>query len=942
MDGNNIIEEIKLSNGLTVWLSQDTSEPKVYGGMVVRAGAKDSPNSGIAHYFEHIMFKGTDTIGTVNYAEEAPLLQEIAANYSRLKATDDLETKASIQREINKLNIQAAEFAIPNDFNNLINKYGGTGLNAGTSYDYTIFFNTFTPQYLEHWCWLNSERMVKPVFRLFQSELETVYEEKNMYDDNFSTEPTMRVMQKVMAPHPYQYPIIGSSENLKSPDLNEMQAFFEKMYVAGNMALILTGDFRRAGLESLLESTFGRIKKGHAPHTPAPSPRPFNGHELLKIKLPIPMLQASGRVWHTTPSTHDDQIALGVLQDLLSNESKTGRLDKLVLNNELVEASAINLSLNDVGIFGFLSISKPLRGSSSGQKLIMKELQRIIDGDFSEEELRCAKLSKKRSQMLQIENLEQRQRLLSMLYAQGKSWSDLLEDAEKLDALTKKDISDVARKYLTKNFLEIKKKTGRYKKDKLAKPPYDPISAPNSHAKSPFAKKLETISVQELPLRTLDIKKDMESTSLNPSGLANLYRVENPVNDLFTLELIHFRSRYTHPLTRYLSMYLELVGCQKYSADELNAKLQAIGATISFETKENFFLINVTGFDRYFHETVELLHDFLYAPLEEPKKMSKLIQAKEISDKALRKDPNAISNRLMDFVMYGERASFFRSLKLSDLKRLNPTSLLEELRYVLHTELDVHYTGKLAIDEVRDALMASLDTESIGTPWSKYLHLEANPSKEKHIHFLHDSNATQAIVRAYLPIEGYPDDDEIAALRLYNQYCGGGMGSLLFQEIREYRSLAYGVSSSLNLPSYDQRNDLRSHYTFFVGTQADKLQEAITILDKLVHQVPDDTRRYDFAQEAMKSSIYNFYPFFRMRSRTLASYIRQGLPKDLSLLLLDELSSMSLQKLIDVHSRFIAQQPMIFTVVGDRKKIDLDSLSTIAPVREYKLKDLDL
>ncbi|MDO4310125.1 MAG: insulinase family protein [Prevotella sp.] len=178
------VKELTLSNGLTVWINEDHTQPKVYGAVVVKAGARDCPNTGIAHYFEHILFKGTDKIGTVDYAGERPWLDSIEACYDRLAQTIDENSRRAIQKDINRLSVKAALYAIPNEFNNLISRYGGTGLNAYTSLDETVFYNTFSPQYIAQWAELNSERMLHPVFRLFQGELETVYEEKNMHSDN--------------------------------------------------------------------------------------------------------------------------------------------------------------------------------------------------------------------------------------------------------------------------------------------------------------------------------------------------------------------------------------------------------------------------------------------------------------------------------------------------------------------------------------------------------------------------------------------------------------------------------------------------------------------------------------------------------------------------------------------------------------------------------------
>lgn len=270
------VEQFKLHNGLTVWVNNDPTQPKVFGAIVVRAGAKDCPNTGIAHYLEHLLFKGTQQIGTTDFAAERPWLDSITTQYDLLARTQDNAQRLAIQRHINELSIKAADYAIPNEFNNLISRYGGTRLNAYTSFDETVFHNYFSPQYLSQWCQLYADRLRDPVFRLFQGELETVYEEKNMYADNMLGSAAEKLQQYAFAGTPYAYPIIGATDSLKNPRLSEMYRFFKQYYVPENMGLILCGDLR--GLDKdLLERTFGQLPSSdHAiAKTPkSPSARP--------------------------------------------------------------------------------------------------------------------------------------------------------------------------------------------------------------------------------------------------------------------------------------------------------------------------------------------------------------------------------------------------------------------------------------------------------------------------------------------------------------------------------------------------------------------------------------------------------------------------------------------------------------------------------------------
>ena len=250
------VKTFVLSNGMEVWINEDHSLPKAFGAVVVKAGARDCPGTGIAHYFEHIMFKGTEKIGTLDYSAEKPYLDSIAVLYDLLSEAPDAE-RGAIQKEINRLNIAASQFAVPNEFNNLITECGGSNLNAYTSNDVTVYHNEFVSAYFEQWAELNSERLIDPVFRLFQSELETVYEEKNRAESNEMSAFSLALQSEGYKGTPYAFPIIGTTENLKTPRLSQMAEFFEKYYVAGNMGLMLTGDIYPEKALPILEKTFG-------------------------------------------------------------------------------------------------------------------------------------------------------------------------------------------------------------------------------------------------------------------------------------------------------------------------------------------------------------------------------------------------------------------------------------------------------------------------------------------------------------------------------------------------------------------------------------------------------------------------------------------------------------------------------------------------------------
>lgn len=912
---NESVKEFILHNGLTVWISTDSSDSKVYGQVVVRAGAKETPNSGVAHYFEHIMFKGTQRIGTVDFEQEAPILQEITKQYSKLQVAKNSAEREEIQSKINELNIEATKYAIPNDFNHLISKYGGSGLNAGTSYDYTLFYNSFSPQYLEHWCELNSERMIAPVFRLFQSELETVYEEKNMYSNNISTEPTQRIMERLAAPHPYRYPIIGSTEALKSPDIRAMEDFFREYYYAENMALILTGDIKEEGLLPLLERTFGRIKSGGRKPLQLPQPMPFDGHEKMTIKVPIPFVKGLGFIWHTVPNNHPDQVALSLVQSLLNNDGKTGLLDRLTIDGKVMEAAAINFALNDMGLFGVYIMPKLLQSSYLVKRRIQKAIDRIKRGDFSTQALEEVKQSLYKANLLQLESSEQKAKLLSSLFAQNETWSDLMRELDLLSSISKEEVVEVAQRYLDGNYLEVKKQTGRYAVEKLPKPPYQPVKAPNQGAKSEFSRYLETLEIPKLPMKYLDFKKDAEQRDLSANDLVRLYKVGNEINDLFSLDLLFFRQSYYHPLQTYLEQYLDLVGGAEMSAHELNQRLQSLGATITYESKPSFFCIRISGFDHYLSETIALVGSILNDIKVEKPQIKKIIEARKISDRAIKADITELSKRLLDLARYGEKAPYKADLSLSKIKQLKAQDMVEEFHHLLQSELDIHYTGKLEIEKVASCIMSSFNLDAISEYGEGYFYVPSILPSGNRILLHNEPSATQVVIKGYLPM-GVLSDYEKSILRVYSTYLGSGMSSLLFQEIREYRSLAYSVSSFTSFAPHSI-HDGQTDLLVYLSTQTDKLVEVIELLNKLIHRSPDDPNRLEIAINTLRSDVRSTYPAMRMKSRTIASHIRQGYNKDIALIIEDNLKSITLQEVLDFHIDKVIKSPITLSMIGN-------------------------
>ena len=940
------VKEYRLENGLTVWLNEDHSQPKVFGAVVVKAGAKDCPDTGIAHYFEHMMFKGTDRIGTLDYESEKVLLDSIAMKYDELAMTEDTAARARLQKEINELSIRSSEYVIPNEFNRLINRFGGSGLNAATSYDATIYFNTFSPQYMVQWAEINSERLINPVFRLFQSELETVYEEKNMYGDFIGGQVMDTLMARYFGPHPYAYPIIGSTKNLKNPRLTEMHKFFEDYYVASNMALILSGDFDAQQVMPILEKAFSRIRSGNAPKQEKVMLPPFNGRETMKVKFPIPFIKAMGLGFRGVSANHEDQVALNIAVNLLNNANGTGYLDKLMVEHKLMGALAINESMNEAGILAVAIMPKLLIQSySSAEKMVWNEINRVKNGDFSDEVFNSLKLEQKRQYASALENIDSRATVMMNLFSQGKSWDDYLNEVARIESITKEDVVRVAQKYFSNNYLCVTKSTGKYPKDNLPKPAFSPVKTDaigkvvprHADASSSYAEQLEKIPEQQVAPRIIDFEKDVKTSKLAP--LVTLYTTPNPLNDIFTFNISYGIGALEQPELMQLINYLQLLGTDSLPFEQFRSRLQSIGSTLAFDVTPDAFVMKVTGFDNHIDETMELVGDFIRHAKADDKKLRQIVDDAKVSEKAFFKSGDNVASALLEQVKYGDQSRYLRKLSLSQIKKLKGKDLLAVYDKVRNVQCDLHYCGTLPVEKVIGTIRRHIPLERTTVASNSPYYRELKQYDKPTVFFIDMPDMTQSIVYSY--VKGDPVDDKASrhASRLFSVYFGGDMSSLMFQEIREFRSFAYRTSGRYQLPNHAHKGTAGS-FTAMLSTQSDKTLDALGVLDSLIREMPLKPERVEAIKQMLANRINNDYPPFRNLSEKVASARMEGFDRDPAEEFLRDIATMDMQDISRFYQEQISGRPVVYVIAGNRKRIDMNKLAEYGTIVKVKKKDI--
>ncbi|MDR2469516.1 MAG: insulinase family protein [Tannerella sp.] len=929
-----------LDNGLTVWLNEDHHQPKVFGAVVVKAGAKDCPNTGIAHYFEHIMFKGTDKIGTVDYAAERIWLDAVARKYDELAQTKDPLARKTIQQEINVLSVRAAQYVIPNEFDRLITKYGGTKLNAGTSYDYTVYHNIFSPQYMAHWAEINSERLLNPVFRMFQSELETVYEEKNRRDDMMLNQAIEKLMATCFLPHPYAYPVIGSADNLKNPRLSEMRKFFEEYYVGVNMGLILSGDFDTDAVRPIVERTFSRIPKGALKMRTTVKIPPFRGREKTSVKIPLPLMKAVALGFRSVPSNHPDQAAIDVALGILNNDSGTGYLDKLMVNRKVMGAMVGGENFNEAGFVGIVVVPKLVSQSHrSAERLIWREVERVKKGDFTDELFNSLKKDRLRRHLMELEDIDSRSQALVRLFSQGKTWDDYREELARTEALTKEHVVKTANKYFGDNYLYVRKKTGRYPKHHLSKPDFAPILPVHADATSAYARQLEEIPVEKVKPRFVDFEKDTQTLTLTPH--VTLYVTPNPVNHIFTFKLQYGIGLLRQPKLKYLATYIPLLGTKEYSFESFRTRLQTLGSTLDMDADKDCFTLKISGFDTAFGETLSLVATFLDEVKADDKKLKTLVDDAKVTERAFFKSNNEVAEALFEYVQYGRLSQYMMKLSLDEVRKIKGEELTDIFRQVQQVECNLHYCGMLEAEKVAEQIKNAFDLNRITEKSTAPVYREFVSYDRSLVFFYDMPHVFQNIIYAYMACEPLETLTKRHEANLFSCYFGEGMSSLMFQEIREFRSLAYYVSGAYRLPP-PCHSDKPARFVTYLSTQSDKTIDALKTLCLLIRDMPERPEKIAAVIRAIVNRTHNSYPSFREISTMIAACRRDGYTVDPNRALLDDIVRMNMNDISQFYRSNVKDRTLAYIVVGNSRKMDMRQLSRFGDVVRMRKKDFYL
>lgn len=929
------VESYQLDNGFTIFLNPDPTATRVFGMITVSAGAKnENPDAtGMAHYLEHLLFKGTTELGTYDYQKEKPHLDSISVLYEQLaKATSD-ELRLSIQKQINQQALKASKYGLPNEFDKLLKSIGSTGINATTSYDRTTYYNSFPAHEMEKWLDIYATRFRNPVFRSFQSELEVVYEEKNRSMDNFERRIGEQVFKHLFPKSPYgQWTVLGTTEHLKNPSLLKMYEFFEKYYVSENMALVLTGNFKQEEVKPMIAKTFKGFRTGSVEKKALPTIRPFDGIEKFNARMTPAKVGFTG--YQTVSAIHPDRAVLDVYEYLLSNNSNTGLFNQLMQNNEMMYSGTIPLQYDDAGGFVFYYVPKILVQSlGAAEKKCLDIIENINSGHFDEQLFQIAKNEIQIAFKRRLANPVSRGKMIGVAFNQGRSWEDYLAYSDKVAKVSKEDLMRVGKQYFGPDRMKFISRTGLSKKNKLKKPPYKPIVTDQKES-SVYSKKFNEIPSLPFSPKYIDLKKDIARTTMKSGH--EIYAEENSVNDLFDLTIRFKKGALTDPIVRIIPGIVRYAGAGADSRIAFKKKFAIEGLNYRLWYDGNYLAFNLSGKHESIDKGLMLLNQLITNPKIDENAKKAYLNALNGDRKLEKRNPDIMGNALLSYAVYGERSAAKVRKSSKELKKMDFQKALKLMQEIaLNYGTETTYYGRLSAQQVAEKINEHLSF-SDSPQQEEYRIKKAEGVSKTKVYLVEDKKTVQNQIYFYLPGEVF-DREDFAVNKAFNQYFSGGFSGLVLQEIREYRSLAYSARANYTEPDLSNQ---RSLFYAKIACQSDKSVEAIEVMKGLIDNMPAREERMESLKSSLQLQVVSQYPQPGNIANTIRSLERKGYTEDPNRRAFSQYQKISMDDIVAYYEKNIKGKPMAITIYGDLKNIDMDRIKALGEVIELKKTDV--
>ena len=924
-----------LDNGLKIYTIVNKDAPRIDAHIAVKVGSKNDPQetTGLAHYFEHLMFKGTKQFGTQNYELEEPMLDEIERLFEVYRQTTDPAERKAIYHTIDSISYEASKIAIPNEYDKLMSAIGGDGTNAYTSYDVTCYTENIPSNQLENWAKIQADRFENCVLRGFHTELETIYEEYNMSATQDQRKIIAGVTGALFENHTYHTPVIGWPEHLKNPSITNIKKYHDFWYVPNNMAVCLAGDFDPDKAVKIIDKYFGGMKAN--PELKKMEYEPEKPIEKPLVKEVLGLESPSVTIAWRFPGANDEKAYLLDLFGQVLYNGTAGLIDLDVNQQQKsLGMAAFTWEFSDYSVFFVMAEPKKGQTLDELRDLGLAEIEKIKRGEFDEELLKAIVNNQKLNMTRQRESTRAMVSAEVDCFINEIPWADFIGRIDKVSAVTKDELVAFANEYFGDNYVQINKLQKKDPNDpRIAKPQITPIFT-NRDACSDFLKEIQNSQVKPIEPVFVDYNRDLKKTEAK-SHIPVLYK-QNVTNGTFELDFVFETGSYADNKLPFASEYFRFLGTENLTPEQIKTAFYSLACRYDVSCTDERTYVSLSGLAENMEPALLLLEEIIATAQPNPEALQMLKANTLMERQNAKSNQRGCFSRLRDFGIYGDKNPSNNTLSNADVMRLTDAELVEKIHNLFSFQHEVLYYGPLTEAQLLDEINANhrcpeilMDVVS-GNPYSYAV-------TEKNSVVLAPYDANQIYLTSISNVGETYDLEKVPMIRLYNDYFGGGMNAIVFQEMREARGLAYSASAGFVLP---RDLDHTMYYTNFIATQNDKMMDALGAFDEIINEMPVSEAAFNLAKENM---IANIRTNRVVKANVLWSYLsarKLNLTEPLDKLLFEKIPGYTLDDVVKFQQENVKGRPYTICILGREKDLDLKSLQQYGPIRRVSLEEI--
>lgn len=926
----NKVRTYTLGNGLKVFLAQNFDAPRIQTYIPVRTGSNNDPadNTGLAHYLEHMMFKGTSKIGASNWEKEWPLLQKIAELYERHKAEPNPEKKKEIYREIDAVSQEASHYAIANEYDKAVSSLGASGTNAHTWLDETVYKNNIPANALEKWLKIEKERFSELVLRLFHTELEAVYEEFNRAQDNDARLVNYALMELLFPTHQNgQQTTLGKAEHLRNPSMLAIHRYFDEYYVPNNYAVVLVGDLQFDETIQLVDRYFGAFKYRELPQKSKIEEQPLTEVRTITVKSPtVPRVQIA---WRTDSAGTREAMLADVVANILSNRGEAGLLD-LHLNQEqkMLWAQAFSVAFKNYGYISAVAVPKENQTFDEALQLLLQEINLIKNGDFPSWMIPAIINDFKLQRLKAWETADGLATTLYDMYIKNRTWAQELEEMAQYESITKEEVMHFAQDFFKENYVVVYKEKGTNEDlIRVENPGITPINI-DRESQSAFFREILAEEIPEIQPEFIDYQKEIAVEDCQGKKLSF---VQNQYNDIAQVHYIFpFGSDHDQELSL-ATMALQYLGTSRFSPEQLKQEFFKIGVSNDFKTSQDSLTISLSGLEKDLPHGVELLHHWLADAVPNENTYQEFTKTILESREAAKKDKAKIMAALVNYAKFGAFSRASNVIPAQRLTEISCKSLTDKMKQLFEFPYQIFFYGK-NLESFQEAVAEFVLPEKYAVPAAT---VYPEPATGGQV-LLTDYEMVQ-VEMSRVARGNAVEINDFGKINVFNEYFGRGLSSIVFQEMRERKSLAYSAYVSYQASPRLQHSDYISTY---IGTQPDKLMEAVTTLSELMQELP----RVEFQFQNSKNAALKQLASGRIKRTqiffSLERLSKLGIFHDFRKDMYQEIEALTLDDLAGFYNKKIRNLSYNTAILGKKENIDVTAAAKMGAIHEVGLTEI--